>query len=57
MKVRARVNIQDTSGCSSGRGAESDVRPLTGVLGPRERDMKELAKSGVLGQSVSAVCR
>jgi hypothetical protein len=46
MKVRARFRIHDTSGCSIGRGAEEEVRPETRVLGPRERDMKDDAKSG-----------
>jgi hypothetical protein len=51
MKVRARCKIHDTSGCSMGSGAEEEVRPETRVLGPRERDMKDDAKSGELGRA------
>jgi hypothetical protein len=57
MKVRARFRIHDTSGCSIGRGAEEEVRPETRVLGPRERDMKDDAKSGELGTGVSGCGR
>jgi hypothetical protein len=55
MKVRARFRIHDTSGCSMGSGAEEEVRPETRVLGPRERDMKDDAKSGELGRESAAV--
>jgi hypothetical protein len=48
MKPRARSRIHDTRGCSMGRGAEEEVRPETRVLGPRERDINEDAKSGKL---------
>ena len=48
IKVRARFKIHDTSGCVRGRGADEEVRPETRVLGPRERDMKDVVKSGVL---------
>lgn len=48
MKRLARLKMHDTSGWVSSRGAERDVRPLTRVLGPLERDMKEDAKSGEL---------
>jgi hypothetical protein len=51
MKVRARFRIHDTSGCLMGSGAEEEVRPETRVLGPRERDMKDDAKSGELGRA------
>lgn len=46
--LRARVRMQDTRGCSTGNGAEVEVRPVTRVLAPRERDMKEDWKSGEL---------
>jgi hypothetical protein len=48
MKPRARSRIHATRGCSMGRGAEEEVRPETSVLGPRERDINEDAKSGEL---------
>jgi hypothetical protein len=41
--------MQDTRGCSAGRGAEEEVRSETRVLRPRERDMKEDAKLAELG--------
>lgn len=52
MKVRARARMHATSGWDMSSGADWDVRPDTRVLGPRERDMNEEAKSGDLSRLV-----